>query len=428
VLVPAGIRVQRQRQLQPPEESAYGSKFFDQLHDIFGRFRNEDLQRAFQMAQPIECSELVASKDGWKTVAFFNEDRSLGEWCRNSIEEVKADLSAYIFQGSCSGDRGAVQLTTEFPVGESLDRYNEGKIPLDQVDINVNAPVSAVFDGETQAYTFELPYLFLTERRSNGNVYSLVAPRLEDSYATDVTDRWECKVVKSNDVTYRFLICHTTTVPRSMAARNRNRQLAFGASAYFILSDGLEAETSVHLSFGDAGRGTGTQAATSSLPSVPGRPVLRRTGSTKNAGSWQLPDVHSKLVDVGKGEFRLRFSSQTWTGKIGVSEVLADQKMSSSQSVKLPEGADYCAWRPLATDLLGLLLTNEPESGVLYSVEGGDKSSVGGASIVFDMKTQVGNRIGTLQCFFPRAGSAASIDFDRWVSIVGGHLTLEIRR
>ena len=44
------------------------------------------------------------------------------------------------------------------------------------------------------------------------------------------------------------------------------------------------------------------------------------------------------------------------------------------------------------------------------------------------MKSHPGIRLGTLQCFFPRAESEANIEFDRWVSVVGGHLTLEIRR
>ena len=253
LFAPAGIQAQREGQLQPPEEGAYGSKFFDQLRSIFGRFRDADLQRAFQMAEPIQCSELVISKGEWGTVAFFNEDRSLGEWCRNSLEEVKADLAVYKFKGLCRGDQGTIQVTTEFPVGASIDAYNEGKIGLDQVDVNVNEPVSAVFDPRSQAYRFELPYLFLVGRRSSGNVYSLVAPHRDDSYARDVTSRWECKAVKSNDVTYRFLICRTATVARNTAARNQNRELSFGASAYFILLDGVEAQTSVNLSFGDAG-------------------------------------------------------------------------------------------------------------------------------------------------------------------------------
>ena len=141
-----------------------------------------------------------------------------------------------------------------------------------------------------------------------------------------------------------------------------------------------------------------------------------------------MPDVRSKVVDVGKSEFRLRFSSQTWTGKIGSPEILSDQKMSSSLSAKLPESADYCAWRPAAANLGDRLLANEPDADISYSVEAFNKTSQTPASIVFDMKTHTGIRLGTLQCVFPHAESAANIDFDRWVSIVGGHLTLEIRR
>ncbi|MBZ5498459.1 MAG: hypothetical protein LAP85_18830 [Acidobacteriia bacterium] len=414
--------------MPPPDESAYGSKFFDQLHSIFGIFRNEDLQRVFQRAQPIQCSELVASKGQWKTVAFFNEDRSLGEWCRNTIEEVKADLSVYTFSGSCNGEQGAVQVTTEFPVGASIELYNEAKIGLDQIDVNVNAPVNATFDPGTQAYIFELPYLFLTGQRSSGNIYSLVAPRTEDRYATDVTSRWECKIVKSDDLTYRFLICRTATVPRNPAVRNQKRELSFGASAYFILSDGMEAQTSVHLSFGDAGRRTDSSQDT--VPSDPSRarPVLIRKGAITGRGSWQVPDVHSKFADVGNNEFRLRFNSQTWTGKIRSSEILADQKLSSPQSAKLQQGEDYCTWHPAAADLVDLLLASEPDANVSYSAEGFDRNSLEAASIVIYLKTHEGSRIGTLQCFFPHTESASKIDFDRWVSIVGGHLTLEIKR
>jgi len=61
-------------------------------------------------------------------------------------------------------------------------------------------------------------------------------------------------------------------------------------------------------------------------------------------------------------------------------------------------------------------------------VEGFDKNIQSAASIVFDMRTHSGIDLGTLKCFFPRSKSAANIDFDRWVSVVGGHLTLEIRR
>jgi hypothetical protein len=424
----SSVYAQRQRQIPAPEEGAYGSKFFDQLHSIFGMFRDADLQHAFRLAQPIQCSELVVGKGEWRTVAFFNEDRSLGEWCRSSIEEVKSDLSVYIFKGPCSGDQGSIQVTTEFPVGASIDAYSDGKIGLDQVDVNVNAPVRAAFDLGTQAYIFELPYLFLVGQRSTGKIYSFVAPHLEDGYASDVTDRWECKAVKSNDVTYRFLICRTATVARNTAMRNQTKDLSFGASAYFILSDGMEAQTSVSVSFGNAGTGADKSQVTAAPVVSPERPVLTRDVAIKHGGIWQMPDVRSKVVDVGKNDFRLRFSSQTWTGKIGSPQVLSDQKMSGSLSAKLQESADYCAWRPGAADLADRFLSNEPDADVSYSVDAFNKTSQTPASIVFDMKTHTGIRLGTLQCVFPRTDSVANIDFDRWVSVVGGHLTLEIRR
>ncbi len=400
--VPAGIHAQGKGQLHPPDKNAYGLRFFDQLHGIFGIFRNDDLQRVFRMAQPIQCSELTVSDGAWKTVAYFNEDRSVGEWCYISIEEVKKDLSVYTFKGSCGRGQGDIEVTTEFPVGAGIDLYNEGKIALAEVGIKVNAPVKAIFDQGTQAYTFELPYLFLTGRRTSGNLYSMNPRQASDRYAAEVTSSWECKAVKSNDVTYRFLICRTTTWPSKMRLKDRDL-LSFGASAYFIMSDGMEAQTSVRLTFSDAGRSTDT-------------------------GTWQMPDVRSKVVDVAKTEFRLRFSTQMWTGKIGSPEVLAHQNMSSPSSAKLHPGADYCAWHPSAGDLVDRLVTNKPGEDVSYSADGFDRNNLAATSIVFYLKTGAGRPIGTLQCIFPRAETSAQIDFDRWLAVVGRQVALEVRK
>ena len=249
-LLAADLHAQ-QDQVQSGEESIYGAFFFDQLRSIFGRFREADLQRVFQEAQPIQCSELVGRKGEWRTVAFFNEDRELGDWCRESLEEVKADLAVYTFKGVCSGDQGRVQVATEFPTAAGIEAYNHHEIDLNQIDVTVNDPVNAALNPRTMAYTFDLPYLFLTGRRGSTNVYSLEAPDRDARYATDVTSRWECKSVSSKDVTYRFLICRAATVPRNAAARNQKWEPSFGASAIFILSDGTEAQTSVNLSFGD---------------------------------------------------------------------------------------------------------------------------------------------------------------------------------
>ncbi len=260
------------------DENAYGSKFFDQLRAIFGRFRNSDLQSVFEQAQPIQCSELVGRRGEWRPVAFFNEDRTLGDWFRESLEEVKADLDVYVFKGSC-GDQGKIQVATEFPTDAGIEAYNERKIELDQVDITVNDPVNAVLNPKTMAYTFDLPYLFLRERDPR-RIYSLIAPDRNSAYATDVTNHWECKAVSSKDVTYRFLICRVSIIPQGRRLQNETWKPTFGSSAFFILSDGTEAQTSVNLSFGDAAQPREEPADSTPdstpAPISPPRPILKR--------------------------------------------------------------------------------------------------------------------------------------------------------
>jgi hypothetical protein len=281
----AGIHAQEEPREPSGEESAYGSKFFDQLRSIFGRFRDADLQRVFQEAQPIACPELVGRKGQWRTVAFFNENRQLGDWCRESLEEVKADLAVYTFTGACSQNQGAVQVATEFPTTESIEAYNRRAIDLNQIDITVNDPVTAVLNPRTMAYTFELPYLFRTGRRSSTDVYSFTAPDRYAAYATEVTSRWECKSVSSKDLTYRFFICRTSTVPRSAAMRNQKWEPSFGSSAFFILSDGTVAKTSVNLSYGDGTHPNEKPADTVPAPTSPARPSLKRTKETNPPGN-----------------------------------------------------------------------------------------------------------------------------------------------
>ncbi len=265
---------QQEQQGQAGEEAAYGSRFFEQLHNIFGRFRDSDLQRVFQDAEPIQCSELVGRKGEWRPVAFFNEDRTLGDWCRESLEEVKADLSVYTFKGNCTGDKGTVQVTTEYPTAAGLEEYRQGRIDLNQVDVMVNDPVNAALDTRTMAYMFKLPYLFQTNLDSR-KIYSLIAPDRDSPYAANVASRWECKAVSSKDVTYRFLICRVQTVPIKLA-RNQTWEPSFGSSAFFILSDGTEAKTSVNLTFGDATQPVEKPADTAPAPASPPRPTLKR--------------------------------------------------------------------------------------------------------------------------------------------------------
>src|SRR5207249_9589469 len=158
---------------------------------------------------------------------------------------------------------------------------------------------------QTQAYTFDLPYLFLIRQEDSEGVYSLDPPRLadRDRYSGDVTNHWECKSVTADAVTYQFLICRTTTLPRNTAARSQSRPV-FGASAYFILSDGKEASSSVKLTFNDANDTTHPvdDANGSNRSDGPGGNSL----NLQAAAIWEVPDSDEKIVDLERDEFRIR--------------------------------------------------------------------------------------------------------------------------
>ena len=431
------VWAQRERQIRPSseaqarqraasiEDQQYGRRFFIQLRGVFGRFRDTDLERAFEKAEPIQCSELVNDKGEWRTVAFFNEKRELGDWYRRSFEEVKSDLAVFFFSGACRGEHGPVQLVTKFPVTESIGAYNQRRIGLDQVEVNVNAPVRASFDTQTQAYIFDLPYLFLIDQQDNENIYSLDPPRLvdRDKYALDVTEHWDCKSVTAAGVTYQFLICRTTTRPRNPAVSNQTRP-TFGSSAYFILSDGREASSSVKLTFNDV------DDAKHTVEDVSGTNFSSAGGDStdaSHAAAWEMPDSDERILDLVRDEFRIRFAAEKWTGRIGAAEVLYRRQLSSLQSASATGGADFCVWLPGSASTIDHLLANDPTEPVKYSVMAHDQDGQSSTSIVFDIRTPAGVHLGTLQCMFPRASSAASITFDRWKSVVGDHLTLEIR-
>src|SRR6185436_16138555 len=231
-------------------------------------------------------------------------------------------LAVFIFKGVCRGEHGLVQLTTKFPVTESVEAFNRKRIALDEVDVNVNAAVRASFDAQSEAYTFDLPYLFLVSRKDDESLYSLAPPRLaeRDRYATDVIDHWACKSVTAENVTYQFLICRTTTLPRNPAQRDQGRA-AFGASAYFILSDGKEASSDVRLSFTDAD---------DKEHSVDDASI--KAQETPVPAKWETPDADEKILDVVRDEFRITFNPQVWAGRIGSAQVMSAQQLSSLAS------------------------------------------------------------------------------------------------
>lgn len=236
-----------------PDNPAAVSKFNNQLQVVFGRFSDADLQMVFRSANAIRCEELVEGKGQWKPVAFFNDNRSISAWYHRSLQEVKSDLREYAFKGTCKNFRDTVQVTTKFPIAESIDSFNDHKIQFSEIEVNVNAAVDAVYDPRFQTYSFDLPYMFLRDHRDGMRFYTLTPQRIADrgSYDRDVIDHWDCKAVLEQDLTYQFLICRVTLAKVSWLRTGGLRRAPFGAAAYLILSDGKEGSASVRYSFDD---------------------------------------------------------------------------------------------------------------------------------------------------------------------------------
>ena len=108
-------------------------------------------------------------------------------WDVFTIDEVRSDLAVYIFKGVCGGQRASVQVTTKFPVEESYNAYRDGRIRFRNIDVNVNAPVTARFDSQSQAYVFDLPYLFRVRAADGDQVYTLNPRTLSDRYVPGLT-------------------------------------------------------------------------------------------------------------------------------------------------------------------------------------------------------------------------------------------------
>jgi hypothetical protein len=402
---------QRDRRPDPADVS---SRFFQQLRSMFGRFRDGDLDQAFEAAKPIQCSELVSGDGEWHPVAFFNEDRKLGDWYHGSLEEAKGDLSKYAFSGTCSNEQGAVSLVSTVPVEDSLDRYLDNRIRFEQVKIQTQPAVRASFDAQFGVYGFDLPYLYVDRKKSRGRqlVYTPLPQTEGERAVPDLINHWDCKSVRASDVTFHFLICQTWTYSRGDSGR-RPRRGGVGNSAYFILSDGKEASSTTRLSFN---LGDDAPAAIAVPAPGPDKPLVVDAPS----GGWQVPKASTRLRELESAEFRLLFSSQTWTGKIGADQILIDQKISTLDSTKIPVGGDYCTWRPVSSTLVSRVMSKEPNEDVDYAL-------MLGSSAIFDLKTFTGTRLGRVQCFFPKAPSALEVTFEQWVAVVGGNLTLEVR-
>lgn len=236
-------------QIAPRQQSADETKFFAQLRKVFGVFRYADLQQVFEASPQVMCSELMSGNGEWREVAFFNENRGLGGWFRASMTEIRSQLDVYTFDGTCLKETSALRVATRFPVDASLKAFRQKQIARSDIAVLVNAPVSANFEKQTRAYTFDLPYLFRVSEPNDNPLYALSARTPSDHYAPEAINRWECKAADAEDVTYQFLICRTSLLLKNGSSTDASGKASYGASAFSILTDGREASASVNLTF-----------------------------------------------------------------------------------------------------------------------------------------------------------------------------------
>jgi len=429
VLLPLTSHAQIRRQVPAPSQESggdFGSKFFDDLRSLFGRLQRSELDRAFQRAKSIHCSDLAGQKDEWKEVAFLNDDRTLGDWHYDAIEDVKRDLAAFVFSGTCRADEGPLRVATSYPVTESFEQFQQGKIPFSQIVINDNDPVSVTFDRPTGAYTFQLPYVYSERKNGTDIVYTLTPPRKTSNPEPGLAIEFRCKAISDADLTYRFLLCRNRLVDRGTHNQGQTVQQSLGSAAYYILSDGKEASSSVKLDFGDGADASakGTESTSTKTEDKQRRPQALKP--PQNA--WQPAASDARLIYIADDEFRLRFNPQTWTGLIDKAQMLADGNLSTFLATSVPaRNKEYCVWHPSLPVQVNQLLEAAKNEGFGYSL-GFRKDLQSVTSGIFEIQGDNGVVAGTLQCYFPQNQTPADLTIGRWVSIVGKHIALEVRR
>src|SRR5262245_4966767 len=394
--------------LQSPD---FGAKFLDNLQTLFGRLETSELDSAFQRAKAIRCSDLIGQSGEWKDVGFLNDNRNLAAWHYGNIDDVKSDPVRYVFSGRCTTEQASLRLATQYPVKESYEQFRKGTIPLSKVAVRDNPPVSVLFDRSTDSYTFQLPFLYAEVASRAETTYTLTPPTAASRPEAKLAAEFRCRAISDADLTYRFLLCRI-----NLNAANFQQRIPDSPSswAYYILSDGREASSTVNLSFENA-------------PPVPTTAEPERETSLQSRNTddvWDAVPSQSRLVDVGNAEFRLRFDPATWTGRIGKPQLIERRTVSALVIGSAPlRTRENCVWQPVSATQGDLHLARSLGLETLYT-RGFQKQASSGISVSFDMESSSG-RIGGLQCYFPQIQTPADVTVGQWNSIVGSNIVIE---
>lgn len=409
----------------------FGAKFLDDLKTLFGRLETSELNSAFQRARAIRCSDLLGRSGEWKDVGFLNDNRNLAAWHYEDIDSVKDDPVRFVFSGMCSTDQAALRLATRYPIKESFNQYRKGGIPLSKVAVRDNPPVSVIFDRATNSYTFQLPFLYAEGKSREETTYTLEPPTSGSRPEAGLADEFRCKAISDTDLTYRFLLCRTALVNLNAVNSKDRMPDSPNGWAYYILSDGREASSTVNLSFENAPPAPKAEKPERDAPVAPPAPAPRpsppRPEPENNVVAWTAVPSQSKLVDVGNSEFRLRFDPAAWTGRIqkpqSIERGIISAAAAGSASARTQGN---CAWRPASPAQANRLLDNATDGEILFTL-GFQKRAASGISVTFDVDSSSNGTVGSLQCYFPQSQTPADVTAGQWNSIVGSNIAIEAR-
>ena len=318
-------------------------------------------------------------------MAYLNDDRALAAWHFDSIEEVKRDPSKYLFDGTCRTEDSSITVATSFPIQNGQN----GSVVM----LRENAPVRAEFDRRTRSVVFELPYLYEVSKNGSDTLYSLLPPRISSTPESNVAEEMRCKALSDSELTYRFLICRARLVDRSPRNARRVISRPLGGAAFYILSDGNEARSTVKLSFED-----------SVEPASP------------HVITWEQPALGTPLTQLLSNELRIQFGPTLVNPLSQSSQIIRNGATLDVASSARPNG-DYCMWyRVAAVPEAG----RQVSSTLVLRTESASAISAG-----FEMQAG-GHPLGTLLCYFSPAETAESATVGRWQSIVGKLLSLQM--
>jgi hypothetical protein len=223
---------------------------------------------------------------------------------------------------------------------------------------------------------------------------------------------FRCKAISDADLTYRFLLCRNHLV--NTRVRDEAQQ-SLGSAAYFILSDGKEASSSVKLNFGVDVEPEHREQEIVRPAAPPPAPAP--------VSSWRSAPSDARLTNIGDAEFRMSFNPQAWKGQIGSPQVLANGSLSKLAA----NNKEYCAWQPRSASQANELLDTAAADSFGFSLSF-RKDLQSAMSSVFEIQGANGNGIGTLQCYFPQSQTPADLTVKRWFSIVGKNIDLQVRQ